>query len=108
MDQPIDPPLARSASDAAIAGRTDVYFTRTRTIVQRFGDCQVTYAVFLRRPVVSAARLMLDWLESVARDRGTQFDIELMHPEGTWVGAGDPIRWLRRHRNEETTGDELE
>jgi nicotinate phosphoribosyltransferase len=90
MDQP--PP--RSASDAAIAGRTDVYFNRTRAIVQRFGDCRVTYAVFLRRPVVSAPRLMLDWLEGVARDRGTQFDIEVMHPEGTWVGAGDPILTL--------------
>jgi nicotinate phosphoribosyltransferase len=84
----------RSASDEAIAGRTDVYFNRTRAIVQRFGDCQVTYAVFLRRPVVSAPRLMLDWLEGVARDRGTQFDIEVMHPEGTWVGAGDPILYL--------------
>jgi nicotinate phosphoribosyltransferase len=37
---------------------------------------------------------MLDWLEGVARDRGTQFDIEVMHPEGTWVGAGDPILYL--------------
>jgi nicotinate phosphoribosyltransferase len=90
MDQA--PP--RSASDAAIAGRTDVYFNRTRAIVQRFGDCQVTYAVFLRRPVVSAPRLMLDWLEGVARDRGTQFGIEVMHPEGTWVGAGDPILYI--------------
>ncbi len=90
----MDQTPTRSASDAAIAGRTDVYFNRTRAIVQRFGDCQVTYAVFLRRPVVSAPRLMLDWLESVARDRGTQFGIEVMHPEGTWVGAGDPILYL--------------
>src|SRR6478752_3578629 len=84
------------ADDAenAISGRTDVYFNRTRQIVQRFGDCHVTYAVFLRRPVVSAPRLMLDWLEGVARSRGTQFDIEVMHPEGTWVGAGDPILYL--------------
>ena len=86
-------PPADDAEDA-ISGRTDVYFNRTRQIVQRFGDCQVTYAVFLRRPVVSAPRLMLDWLEGVARSRGTQFDIEVMHPEGTWVGAGDPILYL--------------
>ena len=86
------PPL--DDSDAAISRRTDVYFNRTRSIVQRFGDCPVTYAVFLRRPVVSAPRLMLDWLEGVARDRGTAFEIEVMHPEGTWVGAGDPILYL--------------
>ena len=86
------PPI--EAAEAAISSRTDVYFNRTRAIVQRFGDCQVTYAVFLRRPVVSAPRLMLDWLESVARDRATWFEIEVMHAEGTWVGAGDPILYL--------------
>ncbi len=87
-------PPARERLDMAIAARTDAYFNRTRAIVQRFGDSRVTYAVFLRRPVVSAPRLMLDWLEEVARTRGTHFDIELMHPEGTWVGAGDPILYL--------------
>ena len=81
-------------SDAAISARTDAYFNRTRAIVQRFGDVRVTYAVFLRRPVVSAPRLAVEFLEGVARDRGTRFEIELMHPEGTWVGAGDPILYL--------------
>jgi nicotinate phosphoribosyltransferase len=76
---------------AAIPARTDAYFNRTRAIVQRFGDCRVTYAVFLRRPVVSAPRLAVEWLEGVARERGTRFEIDVMHPEGTWVGAGDPI-----------------
>jgi hypothetical protein len=26
---------------------------------------------------------------------------------GHKVGSGDPITWLRRHRNEDTTGDDL-
>src|SRR4051812_33755061 len=39
--------------EADIAGHTDAYFNRTKQIVERFGDCRVTYAVFLRRPVVS-------------------------------------------------------
>lgn len=81
-------------ADAAISARTDAYFNRTRAIVQRFGDVRVTYAVFLRRPVVSAPRLAVEFLEGVARDRGTRFEIELMHPEGTWVGAGDPLLYL--------------
>ncbi len=85
---------AASATDAAISARTDSYFNRTRAIVQRFGDCQVTYAVFMRRPVVSAAGLALDWLHAVARQRNTQFDIQLMHAEGEWVGAGDPILYI--------------
>lgn len=88
-----DPPR-RETLDAAIAARTDAYFNRTRAIVRRFGDCRVTYAVFMRRPVVSAPRLMLDWLGQVAKVRGTEFDIEVMHAEGTWVGAGDPILYL--------------
>jgi nicotinate phosphoribosyltransferase len=79
---------------ASIAARTDSYFNRTKAIVQKFGDCRVTYAVFLRRPVISAHRLAVEWLQAVARERGTTFDIKLTHDEGAWVGAGDPIFYL--------------
>nr|WP_232478581.1 nicotinate phosphoribosyltransferase [Roseomonas rosulenta] len=85
---------AADTSDAVIAARTDSYFNRTKAIVQRFGDARVTYAVFLRRPVVSAPRLMLDWLRAVATARGVAIDIELMHEEGQWVGAGDPLLYV--------------
>jgi nicotinate phosphoribosyltransferase len=85
---------AADTSDAVIAARTDSYFNRTKAIVQRFGDARVTYAVFLRRPVVSAPRLMLDWLRAVAKARGAAIDIELMHEEGQWVGAGDPLMYV--------------
>ncbi|HKM61914.1 MAG TPA: nicotinate phosphoribosyltransferase [Acidisphaera sp.] len=77
-----------------IAGRTDAYFTRTRTIVARYGDVRATYAMFLRRPVVSAPRLMTDWLAEVALARGTSFDIDVTHPEGAWVGAGEPLVYV--------------
>jgi nicotinate phosphoribosyltransferase len=81
-------------SDADIAARTDSYFNRTRAIVEKFGDARVTYAVFLRRPVISAPRIAVDWLREVAARRGTAFEIELMHQEGEWVGAGDPLLYL--------------
>jgi nicotinate phosphoribosyltransferase len=77
-----------------IAGRTDVYFNRTRAVVERFGDKRVTYAIFLRRPVISAPRLMLEWLAEVAAERGTTFDIDVTHPEGTWTGAGEPLAYI--------------
>ncbi|MCC7283126.1 MAG: nicotinate phosphoribosyltransferase, partial [Acetobacteraceae bacterium] len=48
-----------------VARLTDVYFNRTKAVVARFGDRRVTYAVFLRRPVISAPRLMLRWLDAV-------------------------------------------
>ena len=80
--------------DADIAARTDTYFNRTRAIVEKFGDARVTYAIFLRRPVVSAPALMVEWLEAVARERGQAFEIELLHPEGEWVGAGEPLVYV--------------
>ena len=81
-------------SDAEVARWTDHYFRRTRAVVEHFGDCQVTYAVFMRRPVISAPRLALDWLQAVARERGCEFAVDLVHPEGKWVGAGEPIFYL--------------
>lgn len=73
---------------------TDAYFNRTKSTVDRFGDMHVTYAIFLRRPVVSAPRLAIDWLGRVAEKRQTRFDIELNYPEGKWVGAGEPLLYL--------------
>ncbi len=80
--------------DEDIAARTDAYFNRTKRIVGRFGDRQVTYAMFMRRPVVSAPALMLAWLRQVASARGQDFEIELTHDEGAWVGAGEPLVYL--------------
>lgn len=73
---------------------TDKYFSRTKEIVAKFGDADVTYAVFMRRPVVSAPRIMVEWLEAIAKARKTTFDIEVNYEEGRWVGAGEPIVFL--------------
>jgi len=81
-------------AEADIAARTDTYFNRTRAIVGKFGDRRVTYAVFLRRPVVCAPALMVEWLEAVAAARREVFEIELMHKEGEWVGAGEPLAYI--------------
>jgi nicotinate phosphoribosyltransferase len=80
--------------EADISARTDSYFNRTKRIVGRFGDNTVTYAVFLRRPVICAPRLMLDWIRTVAAARGQEIGIDLMYQEGEWVGAGEPIVYL--------------
>lgn len=77
-----------------IAAWTDHYFLRTKEAVGRFGDKTVTYAVFMRRPVISAPRLAIEWLEAVAKARGTAFRVEVSHPEGKWVGAGEPILYI--------------
>ena len=77
-----------------IDSRTDAYFNRTRDIIARYGDRQVTYAVFLRRPVISAPWLMLDWLRAVAAEQGFGVDVDVTHAEGSWVGAGEPLVYI--------------
>lgn len=88
------PDDASRAAAEDVTARTDSYFNRTRAIVARFGDKRVTYAVFLRRPVVSAPRLMTEWLNAVAAARGLPLEIDLRQPEGRWVGAGEPIAYI--------------
>ncbi|RFD21169.1 nicotinate phosphoribosyltransferase [Komagataeibacter melaceti] len=85
---------ARVVADNVIAARTDAYFNRTRAIVERFGDRKVTYAIFLRRPVISAPRLMVEWLHAVAAESGATIECTVMFPEGTWVGAGEPLAYI--------------
>jgi nicotinate phosphoribosyltransferase len=77
-----------------ITARTDAYFNRTRAIVSRFGDVTVTYAVFLRRPVICAPRLMLEWLRAAAAEQGFTVELNVTHPEGAWVGAGEPLVYI--------------
>ena len=77
-----------------VSAWTDHYFLRTKQAVKRFGDCKVTYAVFMRRPVVSAPRLAIDWLEAMAAERGFEVDLDLCYEEGRWVGAGVPIMYV--------------
>lgn len=73
---------------------TDAYFRRTKAIVEKFGDATVTYAVFMRRPVVSAPRLAIDWLKATMARRGAPVEIDLRFEEGRWVGAGEPIMYI--------------
>jgi nicotinate phosphoribosyltransferase len=77
-----------------LAARTDSYFLKTKAIVAKFGDRAATYAVFMRRPVISAPRFAIEFLETMAQARGTRFEIELNHPESAWVGAGEPILYV--------------
>lgn len=77
-----------------VARWTDAYFNRTRAVIERFGDRTVTYAVFMRRPVVSAPAIAVAWLETMATLRGTAFRVDVTQPEGKWVGAGEPLLYV--------------
>ncbi len=83
-----------SPDEQDITARADAYFNRTKAILAKFGDTDVTYAVFLRRPVISAPAKMLSWLAEVAKLRDVDFNIEVLHQEGDWVGAGEPLLYI--------------
>ena len=83
-----------TAREADLAAHTDSYFLKTKAIVEKFGDRRATYAVFMRRPVISTPRLAIAFLETMAAARGVKFEIELNHPEATLVGAGQPILYV--------------
>jgi len=72
----------------------DAYFLKTKACVEHFGDAHVTYAVFMRRPVTSAPRLAVEWIQAMAEARKTKIEIDLRYKEGSWVGAGEPIMYL--------------
>jgi nicotinate phosphoribosyltransferase len=91
MDHPDHLPAAPPLDAESAAGRTDAYFLKTKEIIGKNGDTQVTYAVFMRRPVLCAPKLAFDWLEGMAASRGTSFKIEPRFKEGDWVGAGEPL-----------------
>jgi len=73
---------------------TDKYFSRTRKVVERFGDVEVTYAVFMRRPVLFAGRLALEWLQGIMDKKGAPLQLEVRFDEGEWVGAGEPMIYI--------------
>jgi nicotinate phosphoribosyltransferase len=98
MNRPVPHEITGKAAQEPTADElvrvSDHYFIRTKAIVKDHGDVRVTYAVFLRRPVLSATRIATQWLERIAAERGTTFEIELNYPEGDWVGAGEPLLYI--------------
>ena len=73
---------------------TDTYFNHTRKVVMANGDCEVTYAVFMRRPVTFAGRLAIEWITAMANARGATLKIEQLYVEGAWIGAGEPMCYI--------------
>ncbi len=84
----------QDAFERRIKDWTDHYFLKSKRVVEKFGDVPATYAIFMRRPVIFAPRLAVDWLREAARLRGADFDIDLNFQEGDWAGAGEPLMYI--------------
>jgi nicotinate phosphoribosyltransferase len=80
--------------DDDLAARTDSYFLKTKAIVGQFGDRTASYAVFMRRPVISAPRFAVEFIERMAAQRDTIVEVEVNYAESNWVGAGEPILYV--------------
>ncbi len=86
--------MSKKTIDDFINLNTDLYFRKTRKIVEFNKDIKVTYAIFMRRPVLFCPRLAINWLKKVEKIRKTKFYIRLFHKEGSWVGAGEPLMYI--------------
>ncbi len=77
-----------------INSQTDNYFLKTKKIISKFGDKQVTYAIFLRRPGILAIKMAVDWIKFVASKRKIKIILKSPYKEGDWFGAGEPILYI--------------
>ena len=74
---------------------TDHYFLKSKEIIKKYGDLNVTYAVFIRRPGIIALKLAVDWIKSVAKERGIKIITSTPFKEGEYFGAGEPILYIK-------------
>ena len=73
---------------------TDTYFLRTKDIICEYGDTEVTYAIFMRRPVIAALDPAVTWLEQIIKERNGSVNIKRSFEEGSDVGAGEPMIYI--------------
>ena len=94
LDKTDEWPIDLRPSPDQLPSVTDTYFLRTRDIVSSFGDTEVTYAIFMRRPVISALNPALDWLQAIIKERNSSVNVNRCFNEGDDVGAGEPMVYL--------------
>jgi len=75
--------------------RTDKYFSKTREMVERFGDKAVTYGIFLRRGVICAINPAIDVLRQYYPARSDSAAVPLkitrLYEEGAFVPDQKPL-----------------
>jgi len=86
-------PVESLAEDklAYLRTRTDKYFTKSREIVEKFGDRSVTYGVFLRGGVICAVNPAIEVLRRFYPAGGEPLKVTLLHEEGAFVPDHRPL-----------------
>jgi nicotinate phosphoribosyltransferase len=89
MNKPIE---SRSAEKRDyVLSRTDKYFTRSRQIIEKYGDRTVTYGVFLRRGVICAVNPAIDVLRQHYPSTAPDLRITRLYEEGAFVPDQKPL-----------------
>ena len=74
-----------------VRARTDKYFTKSREVVEKFGDKTVTYGVFMRRRVVCAVEPALALLREHYPPAAAPLKITRLYEEGAFVSDQKPM-----------------
>src|SRR5450759_3206828 len=93
MNKPLDLKVETERRERAdyVLSRTDKYFTKSRQIVEKFGDKTVTYGVFLRRGTVCAVNPALEILREYYPQDAVPLKIKRLYEEGAFVPDQKPI-----------------
>ena len=92
MNKPIDTRPADTRD--YVLSRTDKYFTKSRQIIDKFGDRTVTYGVFMRRGVICAVNPAIDVLRRhypVVDGSAPELKITRLYEEGAFVPDQKPL-----------------
>ena len=87
--------MNKKTNSDLINNYTDNYFLKTKKIIQKYGDINVTYAIFIRRPGIIALKLAINWIKQISKDRGIKVKTSSPFKEGDHFGAGEPILYIR-------------
>ncbi|MCC6608437.1 MAG: hypothetical protein IT515_02025 [Burkholderiales bacterium] len=89
MQKPLEIVPAKKAE--FVRTRTDKYFTKSRELVERFGDRTATYGVFMRRRIVCAINPAIEVLREYYPAGATPLRITRNYEEGAFVPDQKPI-----------------
>jgi nicotinate phosphoribosyltransferase len=93
MNKPMENPPAGTTQ--YLRERTDKYFSKSREIIEKFGDKIVTYGVFMRRGVLCAVNPAIETLRRYYPTQGAQaakpLKITRMCEEGAFVPDQKPL-----------------
>lgn len=89
MQKPLE--IVSAKKTEYVRTRTDKYFTKSREVVEKFGDKTATYGVFMRRRVICAVNPAIEVLRDCYPADAKPLKITRAYEEGAFVPDQKPI-----------------